>query len=666
MIAGLASVEGVIREALRAWKPPPRLTLSEWADRHFCLSPESSAESGRWRTLPYQRAIMDAFTDPAVERVSVRKSARVGWTKIINALVGYSIHQAPCPLLVVQPTVEDAKGYSKEEIAPMLRDCSVLATIVFEEAEEVGPKESGNTILHKKFPGGVLSLVGANSGTGFRRVSRKIVLFDEVDGYPPSAGSDGDQIELGVKRTSYYWDRKIGAGSTPLIAGASRIERLYEQGDKRRYFVPCPHCGHMAPLVFSAEHGGAGHTMSWPEGRPEEAFFACEKNGCVIEHRHKREMVERGEWRATKPHTAKEVARGKLHVSFHIWAAYSSSPNAEWGQIAAEFLAAKDNPEKLKTFVNTVLGETWKEKGEVPDWEKLYARRETYKVGTVPEGVEFLTCGVDVQKNPAGWFYEVVGWAANKESWSVDAGFIPGDTADDAEWTKVDELLGRTYPTSAGVNLAILCLAVDSGDNTNTVYTWARRHPMRRVIAVKGVEKARAIIDACSPVDVKVNGKRAARGYSVWPVGHSIAKSELYGWLRLQRPAEGEPFPSGWCHFPEYGEKYFQMLTAEHLVAHVDNRGFTHYVWELMTGRENHYLDCRVYARAAAARLGLDRMQPPKAGSARATVKKSEPVQAAAAEQPAVSQTQAQTPASRPKPGGFLSRPGRSGKGWLR
>ena len=187
MIAGLASVDDVIREAMRAWKPPPRLTLSEWADRHFYLSPESSAESGRWRTLPYQRAIMDAFTDPAVERVSAMKSARVGWTKIINALVGYSIHQAPCPLLVVQPTVEDAKGYSKEEIAPMLRDCSVLATIVFEEAEEVGPKESGNTILHKKFPGGVLSLVGANSGTGFRRVSRKIVLFDEVDGYPPSA-----------------------------------------------------------------------------------------------------------------------------------------------------------------------------------------------------------------------------------------------------------------------------------------------------------------------------------------------------------------------------------------------------------------------------------------------------------------------------------------------
>jgi terminase, large subunit len=660
--AGLASVDAVIRSAMRAWKPPPRLSLSEWADRYFYLSVESSAESGRWRTLPYQRAIMDAFTDPRVERVSVRKSARIGWTKIINALVGYSIHQAPCPLLVVQPTVDDAKGYSKEEIAPMLRDCEVLATIVFEEAEEVGPRESGNTILHKKFPGGVLSLVGANSGTGFRRVSRKIVLFDEVDGYPPSAGSDGDQIELGIKRTSYYWDRKIGAGSTPLIAGASRIERLYEQGDKQRYFVPCPHCGHMAPLVFSAEHGGAGHTMSWPEGQPEEAFFACEKSGCVIEYRHKREMVERGEWRATKPHTAKQVARGKLHASFHVWAAYSSSPNTEWGQIAAEFLTAKANPETLKTFVNTVLGETWKEKGEVPDWEKLYARRETYKVGTVPEGVKFLTCGVDVQKNPAGWFYEVVGWAANKESWSIDAGFISGDTANDAEWARIDDLLGRTYPTASGVDLAILCLAVDSGDNTNTVYTWARRYPMRRVIAVKGVEKARAIIDACSPVDVKVSGKRLSRGYSVWPVGHAIVKSELYGWLRLKRPAEGEPFPAGWCHFPEYGEKYFQMLTAEHLVAHADNRGFTRYVWELMTGRENHYLDCRVYARAAAARLGLDRMQTSKSAPARTPARRPESVQA-----PVMSAAPPPTQPTRPRgQGGFLSRPGRGGKGWLK
>ena len=644
-----ASVEGIIASAMPAWKPPPRLSLSEWADRYFYLSAESSAEPGRWKTLSYQRAIMDAFTDPAVRQVSVMKSARVGWTKIVNALVGYSIHQDPCPILVVQPTVDDAKGYSKEEIAPMLRDCPVLATIVYEEAEENGPKDSGNTILHKKFPGGVLSFVGANSGAGFRRVSRKRVLFDEVDGYPPSAGSDGDPVALGIKRTEYYWDRKIGAGSTPLIAGASRIEQLYEDGDGRRYFVPCPHCGHMAPLVFTGQHG---HAMTWPDGNPDGAFFTCQKNGCVIEHKDKRAMVEAGEWRAERPF--------KGHASFHIWAAYSYSPNATWAQLAKEFLKAKKDPEQLKTFVNTVLGETWKERGEAPEWERLYQRRESYGIGMVPAGVLVLTCGVDVQKDR--FVYEVVGWGANKESWSIDAGIIPADTSNEADWAKLDELLGRTYPIAAGGSATVNMLAVDSGYNTNTVYNWARRHPMSRVIATKGVSSARALVSTPSPVDVTVRGKRMARGYKVWTVGVDMAKAELYGWLRLTAPVDGEPYPPGFCHFPEYGPDYFKQLTAEHLVSHADRNGFTRHEWQLIPGRENHFLDCRVYARAAAALLGLDRMKPSSPPPPPTAVPSHAPVQAPTLPAPP-------TPRAQPRPGGFLARGdklGGRGKRWLK
>lgn len=578
-----------LTDAWNRWqKPPPKLSLSEWADAHFYLSAESSAEPGRWKTLPYQRAIMDAFTDPRVEQVTVMKSARVGWTKIVNALAGYCMHQSPCPILVVQPTVDDAKGYSKEEIAPMIRDCPELARIVFEEAEETGPKDSGNTILHKRYPGGVLSMVGANSGAGFRRVSRKIVLFDEVDGYPPSAGSDGDQLKLGIARTQYYWDRKIGAGSTPLVAGHSRIETLFEAGDQRRYYVPCPSCGHMDYLVFTERETG-GHFMQWPEGRPEEAYFTCRQNGCVIEHKDKRDMVARGEWRASQPF--------KGHASFHIWAAYSYSPNASWGQLAAEFLSAKGNTETLKTFVNTVLGETWKERGEAPDWERLYHRRETYPIGVTPPGVTFTTCGVDVQKDRFVW--ELVGWGAGKQSWSIDAGVIPADTSNEAHWLKLDELLNQTQARM---------LAVDSGFNTQMAYNWARRHPMSRVIAVKGVRTARAIIGTPSPVDITVRGKQFARAYKVWPIGTDLAKSELYGWLKLAQPIGADPFPPGYCHFPEYGEDYFKQLTAEHLVSSVNRQGFRVFEWALQPGRENHFLDCRVYARAAAALIGLDRL----------------------------------------------------------
>jgi phage terminase large subunit GpA-like protein len=516
-------------------------------------------------------------------------------TKCMNAAIGYYMHQAPCPILVVQPTVDDAKGYSKEEIAPMLRDCPELSKIVFEDnAEEVGPKGSGNTILHKSFPGGVLSMVGANSGAGFRRISRKVIIFDEVDGYPPSAGSDGDQIKLGTKRSEFYWDRKIIAGSTPLVSGISRIETLFEAGDQRRYYVPCPQCDHMAYLVFSGE---AGHRMAWPKGRPEEAHFVCQLNGCVIEHSDKRTMVERGEWRAAKP------SRG--HASFHIWAAYSYSPNAQWKQIAEEFITSKENPQTLKTFVNTVLGETWKDRGEAPDWERLYHRREARAPGVVPAGVQFLTAGVDVQKDRC--VYEVVGWGEDKQSWSVDAGVIPMDTSAEAEWTRLDELLDRRYTSETGAPMAILMLAVDSGYNTQMVYNWARRHPMSRVIAVKGVKTARALLGTPSSVDVTVRGKKLARGYKVWAVGADLAKAEFYGWLRLQLPEPGAPFPAGWCHFPEHGPDYFRQLTAEHLVTTVTRAGYSVQEWQLAAGRENHFLDCRVYARAAASLAGLDR-----------------------------------------------------------
>lgn len=604
-----ASADELVAEAMAGWRPPPRLSLSEWADEHFRLSAESAAEPGRWRTLPYQREMMDALTDPSVVQVSVMKSARVGWTLMLNAFIGYNLHQTPCPILVVQPTVDDAKGYSKESIAPMLRDCPVLAQIVFDEAEENGPRDSGNTILHKKFPGGVLSLVGANSGTGFRRVSRRVVLFDEVDAYPPSAGSDGDPIKLGMKRSEFYWDRKIAAGSTPLVEGASRIAELFAAGDQRRYFVPCPHCGHMAPLVFrepSKEGDVSGHAMTWPEGEPEKAFFTCEQNGCVIEHQDKRAMVEAGEWRAAREPTPQELREGR-HVSFHIWAAYSYSPNAKWGQLAKEFIEAKDKPEQLRTFVNTVLGETWMERGEAPDYVRLYERREHYPIGTVPAEALFLTAGVDVQKDR--FVYEVVAWGPGKESWSVEIGVIPGDPSKESDWAGVDDLLGRTYQRVDGGQVSVRRLGVDSGYNTNAVYNWVRQHSLDRVIATKGTAGAKALIGAPVAVDVNVRGKRIARGCKVWPVGVDMAKTELYGWLRLARPEDGDPFPAGYCHFPEYDQEFFKQLTAEQLVPHVDRNGFVTHQWEKIPGRENHWLDTRVIARAAAYTLGLDRMK---------------------------------------------------------
>lgn len=576
----------------RLLRPPPKLSVSEWADRYYMLSPESSAVPGRWTTLPYQREPLDAMGDPSLQSVALMKSARVGYTRMLLALIGYHMHQDPAPCLVIQPTIDDAKGFSKDDLQPMIRDTPVLTKIVHEDADAVE-----NTMREIHYPGGMVSLIGANTGTGLRRISRKVILADEVDAFPVLIG-EGDVIKLAQKRSEYYHDRRFSAGSTPLIAGISRIEQMFNEGDARRYYVPCAQCEHMAPLVF---RGDAGHRMEWPRNKPQEAFFSCQQRGCVIEHTSKRWMVERGEWRPTK-------AGLPGHRSYHMWAALSYSPGATWGHIASEFVAAHDSPERLRVFVNTTLGETWKERGDAPDWEKLYARREHYQIGVVPAGVRFLTCGVDVQKDR--FIYEVVGWGDGKQSWSVDADVLMvGDTSLDSSWTKLDDLLNRAWLRVEGGEMAILCLAVDSGYNTNQVYSWARRHPLDRVVATKGVAKQTSLVSTASAVDVTVRGQKIQNGYKVWPVGVNVGKSELYGWLRHERPGDGEQAPGGYCHFPEYPQDFFKQMTAEHMVPVVTTKGYTELQWHLQPGRENHWLDCRVYARAAAAIRGLDRQR---------------------------------------------------------
>jgi len=302
------------------------------------------------------------------------------------ATIGYYMEHDPCPIMVVQPTLDDARGFSNEEIGPMLRDCTSIGGLISNDK-----KLKRQTALNKNFPGGVLSMIGANSAAGFRRVSRRVVIFDEVDGYPPGAGAEGDQVKLGIKRTEFYSNRKIIAASTPLIEGSSRISQLFEAGDQRRYSVACPQCGNRDILVFRKREDGVGHYMQWPKEDPGAAYFVCSENGCIIEHADKFQMLEGGEWIAEKEFTG--------HASFHIWAAYSMSPNASWGQLAQEFVDAnRAGSLELQTFINTALGETFVEKGEAPNWEMLHNRREPYLIGGIPEGTGGAVSGGEVDR----------------------------------------------------------------------------------------------------------------------------------------------------------------------------------------------------------------------------------------------------------------------------
>lgn len=560
--------------ALSWWRPPPKLTLSEWADEHAVLSAESAAEAGRWKTLPYQRGIMDAFTDPRVEIVVWMKSARVGATKIFNHLVGYHMHQDPCPIMVVQPTVEDAEGHSKSEIAPMIRDTPVLRGLVGDSKQ----KDGGNTILEKAFPGGVLGLVGANSARGFRRVSRRVVLFDEVDGYPAST-NEGDQIKLGIRRSEYYWNRKIGVASTPTTKDFSRIERWFLRTDQRRYFVPCPHCDHRQVLKWQQ--------MKWEPDRPETAAYECENCAELIPHSMKRWMVERGEWRATA------TADSPGLVGFHLWAAYSYSPNATWEQLVREFLEVKGDRDQLRTFINTVLGETFEDDYTAKlSSDGLLARREDYGAGTCPPGVVLLTAGVDVQDNRL--VVSIWGWGRGEEAWLVWHQEIFGDPTEDAVWEQLDTVLAAGWPMAGGGELKVSGMGVDSGGHcTHEVYEWVRHRRGRGVVALKGSnQRGAVVINKGRKMDVNRRGQVVKGGVTLYMVGTDTAKVTLFG--RLRHTTAG----AGFMHFGAAAdEEYFKQLTAEKQQVRMV-KGFPVKEWVKKPSDRNEALDCLVYAYA--------------------------------------------------------------------
>lgn len=574
-------------------RPPEPLSLSEWANKYAVLSKETSAQTGRFRSFAYQDGIMDAITDPSVTQVSVMKSARVGYTKILDHVVGYYLAHDPSPILIVQPRVEDAEDYSKTEIAPMLRDTPVLAEI----CGDPKAKDSNQTILKKTFANGAnLTLVGANSPGGFRRITCRIILFDEVDGYPAGgAGVEGDQIALGIKRSETFWNRKIALGSTPTVKGTSRIEKAYEESDQRRYYVPCPHCGEYQVLEWGGPETPYG--IKWDkdehgEGIPETAYYVCRHNGCVIHHNEKSSMVKRGEWRASKPF--------KGHAGFHVWAGYSLFPNAAWKYLVAEWLRVKNDPLMRQTFINLVLGEPYEDRGEKALSEKRLLERCEVWSAEVPDGVAVLTAGIDTQD---GRFeIEVTGWGRNEESWSIAFDVIEGDLETDEPWKRLDIYLKQIWRRADGRGFTIMAACMDSGGHhTQKVYEFAKERLGRRIWAIKG-ESARG--GKRSPVwPTKKPTNRSKSSFKPIIIGVNAAKDTIRGRLHIDPPElPGEPSAS-YMHFPDSRDlNYFSQLLAERSVLKVSG-GQRYRVWEQLPGRANEALDCRVYSYAALCGL---------------------------------------------------------------
>jgi phage terminase large subunit GpA-like protein len=574
-------------------RPPPQLTVSAWAEQHRILGSRASSEPGPWRTsrTPYLRDIMDALSamHPA-RRIVLMKGAQTGGSEAGNNWLGYILHHVPAPILAVQPTVELAKRFSRQRIDPLLEETPALR-------ERVAParaRDSGNTMLSKEFPGGILVLTGANSAVGLRSMPARFLFLDEVDAYPGDIEGEGDPIALAEARArTFGWRRKAFLVSTPTIAGRSRIEREYTASDQRRYFLPCPHCGAMQWLKFER--------LIWEKGDPRSVRYHCEDCDTPIEEYHKTAMLAAGEWRPTaaaeNPHT----------IGFHISALYSPVGWLSWEQIARDWEAAQGKAEDLKTFRNTVLGETWQDRGEAPDWERLVERREDFRLGVVAQDALVLTAGVDVQDDRLEC--DIWAWAEGYASWLVDHIVIAGSPRDRAPWDALAELLARDWPRANGGAIRIAKACVDTGGrDTAAVYGHLRRLRDPRIAPTKGVDgwNRAQPVQGPTPVDALVDGRKLRRGLKLWTVSVSTWKVDLYRRLWLGR-GEAAEFPPGWVHLPQGIEvEWVKQLVAEQLHQVKDRRGFVRQEWAKLRDR-NEALDCAVLARAALWLLGADR-----------------------------------------------------------
>jgi len=566
----LNNATDLLLAGMKAWNPPPKLDVADWADAERRLDSQSSSEPGRWYTsrAEYQRGIMNACSDPSIREVVVMAGAQLGKTEALLNIIGYHIDNDPSPILVLQPTLEMAQAFSKDRIAAgLLRSTPCLQNKV----KDPRARDSGNTTLHKVFPGGAITIVGANSPAGLASRPIRIVLCDEVDRYPTSAGSEGDPIQLARKRSATFWNRKVIMVSTPTNKGSSRIEEAFEASDKRFFYVPCRHCHTPQVLRWS--------NVRWDDGNPDTAHYACQHCGAMWSESDRIMAIRNGEWIATQPES--NVAGFAINGMYSPW---TSLPDA-----AREFLSVKKNPEQLRVFTNTYLGETWEDEGETVDDYDLSERRE--QMIDVPDDVILLTAGVDVQDNRLE--ISVIGWGRDDETYVLAHDTLYGDPSTPQLWTNLDSVLNTQYQTESGRQIAIRATCVDSGGHfTNSVYSYCKKNGPRRIFAIKGVG------GEGKPISGRPSKNNIGK-CPLFPVGVDTAKDLLFARMRIKEPG------AGYMHFSDtLNDEYFRQLTAEKIVTRF-HRGFKKRVFEKIRPR-NEALDCMVYALAAYGILGVN------------------------------------------------------------
>jgi len=609
----MGSPERDLVDALFARYLQPRqpLTVDAWADRYRVLAGETSAEPGPWRTArtPYLRQILrDLSDDSPFEEVVLQFGTQLGKSEAGLCWLGYGIHHDPGPMLLILPTVDIAKRFSKQRLAPMVRETAPLRELI----REARSRDGGNTMMVKEFPGGLLVVTGANSAAGLASMPSRVLYADEVDDYPDDVDGQGEPLGLATARQDTFARRKRLLSSSPKRPpGFSTIEARFNAGTRFRYHVPCPHCAGLQVL----EWGGKDqpHGLKWDARDPSTARYVCRHCGVLIDEHHKRTMLAEGQWIAEAP--------GAAVRSYHLSSLYSPLGWLSWSTIVAEFLHAAEqmvqgSTTAMKTWRNTRLAQTWSEPGARLAQNTLRERANrvgAHRLRTLPDCVLVLTAGVDVQDNRLE--ASVWGWAPGDESALVDHVVLPGDPAQADVWTRLDAYLSTRFKRSTGASMGIEAVAIDTGGHfTHQVYSYVReRSPGRKVLtdgigwvqrmfAVKGQDRpGMPVKGRASPVDVNYRGQMIKRGVMLWMVGTNSAKDTLYSRLRQDRVGPG------FVHVPaDVADDWCEQMTAESRVQSRTARG-VRMVWMCPPGKRNEAWDCSVYALFAAHALGLER-----------------------------------------------------------
>ncbi len=575
--------------------PAMPIAPSAWAAAYAVLPDgEYAGEKIDLRRTPHIVEPLDMLgPESPVNEIAVMKSGQTAFTTMLLCAIGHSIDRDPCDMVVVQPTDVALRKFNSIKLNRMIERTDVLKAKVYPQSSR---SATGSTTYEKKFPRGSLSLLLASSPANLRMLTAKKALCDEVDEYEDDLEGQGDPLSLVARGQKSFvasgtWKRAYV--STPTIEEISKIDEKHRAGDQRRWHVECPQCKSRIVLEWNAPFDPSTYGLKFNKTHPYNAHYVTPCCGAIIEGAQKLAVYRTGRWEATAPGPGK-------YPSYHF--DELSAPFSTWEDIAAQFVAAGNDPAKLKTFWNLTLGLPFDVAGEAPDHELLMARREDYAPELIPDGALLLTAFADVQMR--GIYVEVVGWGADQQSWTIFADYLDGATTEvdaGAFAALTEKIYLREWPNAAGRRFRLDELLIDSGYRTDVVYEWARRHPGTK--ATKGVDGwSKVPLGVATDQDIDYRGTKIKGGAKLRLMGTWPLKSKFYTYAALTPLVDGTEvnYPPGYCHFGRFlDENYFKQITSEYLEDEIF-RGRKRKRWKQRPHRDNHFLDCRIGNLAAA------------------------------------------------------------------